>query len=230
MGHRVTPRRRDERAATLVEYVLLAALFALATLGGISFLEDGAQRATENTAAKISTRTIPSVPPGSGGGGGGGGGTTSTTTPTPTTTTTTAPAPTTTVKPTTTTTVKPTTTTTAAPKVVSTTWGTPTTDVEYAWIFPVRWKASVPLSVRNSQSQPVANAVVSVTVEYRTGSGAWTSDGTQVDTTTATGQLSFVSSNYSVLSASEVRFTIDSVSAPGHTWQGGGASIIVTRP
>lgn len=86
MGHRSGPSRATERAATLVEYVLLIAVLALGTLAGIAALEDGAERVSTNTAAKISTRTVPSVPTASGGGGGGGGGSTTSTVPATTTT------------------------------------------------------------------------------------------------------------------------------------------------
>jgi Flp pilus assembly pilin Flp len=226
MGHRDTPRIRHERAATLVEYVLLVALVALATLTGIGFLEDGAARATENTAAKISTRTIPTLPPG------GGAATTTTMTPPPTTTT--PPATTTTRPPSTTTTAPPATTTTVRPPTTTqpsstTAWGAPATNVEYTWIIPVRWKATVPLTVRNHQSAPMANATVRVNVEVLTSNG-WSSVNSLELTSNSSGQVSLDSGMQGYFSATEIRFTIESVTAPGLTWNAANPSITVARP
>jgi Flp pilus assembly pilin Flp len=47
--------RRRERAATLVEYALIVAVFAIGTLAAVDLLQDNAAKTTENTADNISS-------------------------------------------------------------------------------------------------------------------------------------------------------------------------------
>lgn len=116
MGRQV--RERLERGATMVEYSLLVALLALATVGAIRFLSHTASSQQAQNADCIGQRPQPAVctakfevaPSTSTTTGGSGGGAVSTTTTSQITTTTTTTAP-----PTTTTTAPPTTTTTAPP-------------------------------------------------------------------------------------------------------------------
>lgn len=218
MGHRVDRVSRRERAATLVEYVLLVAVLALGTLAGISFMEDGAERATSNTAAKISTRSVPSVPTG---GGGGITPTTTTTPPTTTTTTTKPPATTTTVKPTTTT------TTTTQPPVVSTTWGATGKQTRSG-----EWKATAKLTVTRGSGQPVSGATVTVRVEYAVPFIGYVTSEELSATTTSAGSLTFESGWFPSggwIPINSVRFTVISVTAPSSTWDGTQQSVVVNR-
>jgi Flp pilus assembly pilin Flp len=223
MGHRDAPRHlRSERAASLVEYVLLVALVALATLAGLGVLGDGAERATGNTAEKISRRSVPTVPEGGGGGGGGGPATTTTTTTAPTTTTT-APTTTTTAAPTTTTTS---TTTTTQPATSRTTWGSTSKQTRSG-----EWKALANLTVTNGAGQPISGATVVVKVEYR-GWWGWSTASNLTATTSGPGSLTLDSGWYSSsgwFPIDEIRFTVVSVTKPGVTWDGAQPSVSVTR-
>ena len=226
MGHRDAPRHlRSERAASLVEYVLLVALVALATLAGLGALEGGAERATDNTAEKISRRTVPTVPEGGGGGGGGGGPVITTTTAPTTTTTTTAPTPTTTTPPATTTSTT-TTTTTTQPATSRTAWGSTSKQTRSG-----EWKALANLTVTDGAGQPVSGATVVVKVEYR-GWWGWSSASNLSATTSGPGSLTLDSGWYSSsgwFPIDEIRFTVVSVSKPGVTWDGVQPSVSVTR-
>ncbi len=209
MGHRDDRTSRPERAATLVEYVLLVAVLALGTLVGISFMQDGAEQATSNTAAKISTRTVPSVPTG------GGGGTL------PTTTTTAPPATTTTVTPTTTT------TTTTPPAVVSTTWGATGKQTRSG-----EWKATANLTVTRGSGQPVSGATVTVRVEYAVPFLGYRTSEELSATTSSAGSLRFESGWFPSggwIPINSVRFTVVSVTAPSATWDGTQQSVVVNR-
>lgn len=52
-------RRGDERGATLVEYALLVALFAIPTITAVNALQDASRVTIEDTASRISTRSAP---------------------------------------------------------------------------------------------------------------------------------------------------------------------------
>jgi Flp pilus assembly pilin Flp len=45
----------------MVEYSLLVALLAVATIGGLTLLQDGASASAQSSADKISTHTIPTT-------------------------------------------------------------------------------------------------------------------------------------------------------------------------
>jgi Flp pilus assembly pilin Flp len=113
-------QERTERGATLVEYSMLLALFALAMLPAVSVTKDAI---ADSQARSVSHFATTAYTFGNDDGGGGGDGTTTTTTLPPTTTTTTVPptTTTTTLPPTTTTTTVPPTTTTVPPTTTTTT-------------------------------------------------------------------------------------------------------------
>ena len=228
MGDRATTDRvRAERAATLVEYVLLVAVLAVATTLGLRALESGAERSTENTAAKISSRSVPSVPHDDGSG--------------PLVTTTTSTVPPTTAAPTTTAAPPPpppTTTPTTAPPApaatqVAVTWGTPATEIQYErWLFwqvKSKWKATVSLTLADNLTAPVANATATVRVEYHDGS-RWRDAPPLSATTSSAGTLTFDSGMYGYDGTTALRFTVQSVTAQGLTWNQPAQQVEVTRP
>ncbi len=190
-------RRPGQLGATLVEYALLVAVFAVGTMAAVQFLQDSAERKTERTAEAISTRTIPELPDHDGGGGGGGGGGGATTAPPQATT------------------------------------------VDAAWTSTSRstsgsnWRANADLTVRNNLGQPVSGAVVKVKVATKRGNNSWQNLSGTIDATTGSaGSLTFRSSWYAQSGGSridQVRFTVQSLSAPGLTYVSGSVATIVSR-
>ena len=211
--------RRTERGATLVEYALIVALVAVGTLGGIDAMQSGAQRATEQTASEISTRSVPSVPEPDGDGGGDA--TTTTTTQPPTTTTTTTPTTTTTT--TTTTTIPPAST-------MSASWGNATTQTN-GWS---NWKALATLTVRDNRSQAVSGATVRIGVQYYR-DGRWRDASDIPGSTNSNGQVTIDSGWYARNGGSsnrvdQIRFVVESVSKSGLTYTSGGVTTTLSRP
>lgn len=219
--------RRGQRGATLVEYVLLVSVLALATLGGLSIIEDGAEQATESTAERISSRTIPEVPPGGGDGGGGDPPPTPTSSTTSTTSTTAAPTTTTTTAAPTTTTS--TTTTTAAPaKTLTVSWSDTSTQSRYG-----EWRATGSLRFTDEKGQNVSGASATVRAEYLLFGYPISSGDVSSGASNWSGRASVESSWISTggwIPVTQVRFTVVSASAPGRDWDQDQASTTVTRP
>jgi len=180
------PRRRAERAATLVEYALLVAVLAIPTISGLSYLTSGTKTKMTNVADNVaaSRSSDDDEDPGDDGGGSGGSSTTTTTTSTTTSTTTTTIATTTT-----TTTQKPTTTTTTTTTTIPQT----TTTLPRATNAPATatatktssksWSATASTTVTTSDGSPVVGARVTLEICTRQGSsGAWDCTSYQVTT------------------------------------------------
>ncbi len=128
---------------------------------------------------------------------------------------------------TTTTTTEPTTTTTASTTTVPpTTTVAPSTAIYAHWLTPGtearngnKWRAVGPMEVTRDGNVPVANAAVTIAVEYvQNGSPAWKRDADVLGVTNETGSVTFHSPEYGN-NVSAVRFTVISVTSPGLVWQ-----------
>lgn len=178
------PRRRSERAATLVEYALLVAVLAIPTISGLSYLTSGTKTKMTNVADNVAaSRNSDDEDPGDDGGGSGGSSTTTTSTTTTTTTTTIATTTTTTQKPTSTTTT--TTTTTTIPRTTTTlprATNAPATATATK-TSSKSWSATASTTVTTSDGSPVVGARVTLEICTRQGKGgAWDCTSYQVTT------------------------------------------------
>jgi Flp pilus assembly pilin Flp len=227
--------RRNERAATLVEYALIVALVAIPSIAAVDFLADSARQEFSQSAGSVSrtgsseeattTSTPPSTAVPST--------TTTTTPPASTTSTTTTSAP----PPSTTTTVAPTTTsttTTTAPPVatlVGGTFGAVTTSTSGS-----NWSATTTLTVRNNLGLPVAGAAVSVRVRTlevdNKGNQTWRES--TVGGSTGSGGTATVSSGSLARTGNpkvtQVQFVLNGITAAGLSWDGTPATAGAAAP
>lgn len=212
--------RRGERGVTLVEYGLLIAAFALASLAGIDAVRTSASSAFAAQAAEMSD-------PPAGGSNGAPGPTTSTTAPAPTTTASTTTT-TTTTSTTTTTTTPPTTTTVPRATRSTAAWGSGTSTRDGN-----RWSASAQLTVTDDLGRPVSGAAVTLLVEYRTAAGTWQAADEVDGTTSSSGTLQVGSSDLrrtGQQAVSAIRYTVVEVDAGRLSWNGDRASVTLSAP
>ena len=169
-------RRRGERAATLVEYALLVAVFVVPASAGLSFMRDSAKSKMGHVATQVAKSPTTTTTEAGGGGGGGGSSTSTTAAPTSTTTTTT---------PTTTTTSTPPTSTTVA-KVAKTTAPTLTTSKSGSGSSK-RWKVDGSVKITDNTGAAVNGATVTFKVEEIDKYGSVTATTTVTGTTNSSG-------------------------------------------
>jgi Flp pilus assembly pilin Flp len=210
----MSPHRRSrERGASLPEYALLVAVFALATLAGIDALQSSASAAFRAQADELSDGPTTSAP--------------ATTAP-PSTAPPTTARPTTTTTSTTTTTTSTTTTTIAAARTASATWGATSSTRSGS-----TWTAAATLSVTDDRGQPVRGAAVVVLVEYRIGSGSW-QQADEIDaSTTSSGTVALSTDGLARTgrnAVSSVRYTLVDLEPGSLRWSGASSSVTLAAP
>lgn len=217
--------RRTERAATLVEYALLVAVFVVPASAGLSFMRDSAKSKMGHVAEQVAKSPTTTTTEAGDGGGGGGSSTSTTAAPTSTTTTTT---------PTTTTTSTPPTSTTVA-KVAKTTAPTLTTSKSGSggskrWKSK-RWKVDGSVKITDNTGAAVNGATVTFQVQEFDKYGNVTATTTVTATTSSSGNATLTVSN---LTSSDrtVKVTVTNVTGlpAGTTWNGSSTNAQANRP
>lgn len=214
---------RTERGATLVEYAMIVAVFAVPAWAGISFLQSTAEAKMGHVATNVASP--PTTTP-AGSGGDGGGGATSTTA----STTTTTAAPTTTTSTTTTTTQPPTTTTTRPPTTTTTSTTTTTTAPRKVNTSPSisvtnnkkKWNSTFSTTATDGSNKGISGATVTFEYCFKTSAnGSWGSCKTVTATTNSSGVASYsltdiADSNVGIrvtvksITKSDTNYTVDS--------------------
>jgi len=212
--------RRTERAATLVEYALLVAVFVVPASAGLSFMRDSAKSKMGHVATQVAKSPTTTTTEAGDGGGGGGSSTSTTAAPTSTTTTTT---------PTTTTTSTPPTSTTVA-KVAKTTAPTLTTSKSGSG-GSKRWKVDGSVKITDNTGAAVNGATVTFQVQEFDKYGNVTATTTVTATTISSGNATLTVSN---LTSSDrtVKVTVTNVTGlpAGTTWNGSSTNAQANRP
>ncbi len=215
-------RRRGERAATLVEYALLVAVFVVPASAGLSFMRDSAKSKMGYVAAQVAkSPTTTTTEAGSGGGGGGSSSSTTSTTTAPSSTTST------TTSTTTTTTTQPPVT---VPKVAQA--ASPTLSASKYWEDgKKRWQVSGSVSISDDSGSPVNGAVVEIKIEEIDEDDMVTSTQFETITTDPSGGASFLISGLKK-GDRRVRVTVTSVTGlpSGTTWNGDQPDSEANRP
>ena len=211
--------RRTERAATLVEYALLVAVFVVPASAGLSFMRDSAKSKMGHVATQVAKSPTTTTTEAGDGGGGGGSSTSTTAAPTSTTTTT----------PTTTTTSTPPTSTTVA-KVAKTTAPTLTTSKSGSG-GSKRWKVDGSVKITDNTGAAVNGATVTFQVQEFDKYGNVTATTTVTGTTNSSGNATLTVSN---LTSSDrtVKVTVTNVTGlpAGTTWNGSSTNAQANRP
>ena len=212
--------RRTERAATLVEYALLVAVFVVPASAGLSFMRDSAKSKMGHVATQVAKSPTTTTTEAGGGGGGGGSSTSTTAAPTSTTTTTT---------PTTTTTSTPPTSTTVA-KVAKTTAPTLTTSKSGSG-GSKRWKVDGSVKITDNTGAAVNGATVTFQVQEFDKYGNVTATTTATATTDSSGNATLEVSKLTY-SDETVKVTVTNVTGlpAGTTWNGSSTNAQANRP
>lgn len=211
--------RRTERAATLVEYAMLVAVFVVPASAGVAFMRDSAKSKMGHVATQVAKSPTTTTTEAGDGGGGGGSSTSTTAAPTSTTTTT----------PTTTTTSTPPTSTTVA-KVAKTTAPTLTTSKSGSG-GSKRWKVDGSVKITDNTGAAVNGATVTFQVQEFDKYGNVTATTTVTATTSSSGNATLTVSN---LTSSDrtVKVTVTNVTGlpAGTTWNGSSTNAQANRP
>ena len=224
--------RRTERAATLVEYALLVAVFVVPASAGLSFMRDSAKSKMGHVAEQVAKS--PTTTTTEAGDGGGGGGSSTSTTAAPTSTTTTVRPTGGSASPPTTTTSTPPTSTTVA-KVAKTTAPTLTTSKSGSggskrWKSK-RWKVDGSVKITDNTGAAVNGATVTFQVQEFDKYGKVTATTTVTATTSSSGNATLTVSN---LTSSDrtVKVTVTNVTGlpAGTTWNGSSTNAQANRP
>ena len=212
-------RRRGERAATLVEYALLVAVFVVPASAGLSFMRDSAKSKMGHVAEQVAKSPTTTTTEAGDGGGGGGSSTSTTAAPTSTTTTT----------PTTTTTSTPPTSTTVA-KVAKTTAPTLTTSKSGSG-GSKRWKVDGSVKITDNTGAAVNGATVTFQVQEFDKYGNVTATTTATATTDSSGNATLEVSKLTY-SDETVKVTVTNVTGlpAGTTWNGSSTNAQANRP
>lgn len=213
--------RRTERAATLVEYALLVAVFVVPASAGLSFMRDSAKSKMGHVAEQVAKSPTTTTTEAGDGGGGGGSSTSTTAAPTSTTTTTTAPTTTTT------TTAPP---VTSPPRVAKTTAPTLTTSKSGSGK-KKRWQVDGSVKITDNTGAAVNGATVTFQVQEFDKYGNVTATTTVTATTSSSGNATLTVSN---LTSSDrtVKVTVTNVTGlpAGTTWNGSSTNAQANRP